>query len=59
MEGEAAVEVEVEEVAEAPRQEEQRQEEETRSSSERNHPPSAGIAKTSIDSFQTSRDTCP
>ena len=35
------------------------EEEETQNSSERNHPPSAGIDKTSTDSCQTSKNTCP
>ena len=59
------VEVEVvgeEEEAEAEEQQEQeqrRQGEEMRNSSERNHLPSMGIDKTSTDSSQTFKGTCP
>ena len=48
----------VEEVEEEVEQRPQ-EEEETQNSLGQSHPPSMGIDKTSIDSFQTSRDTCP
>ena len=55
MEGEVAEEVE----GAAQQQVGQPQEEEEmRNSSEQNHLPSAGIDKTSTDSFQISKDTC-
>ena len=57
---EAAVEEEVEEaVEEAKLREEPRQEEETRNSLEQNHLPLVETDKTSTDSSQTSKDTCP
>ena len=63
MEEEAAVEEEVavEEVVEARQQAEQQLQEEegTQNSSEQNHLPSAEIDKTSTDSSQISKDTCP
>jgi hypothetical protein len=58
---EEAVEEEVEEEEEVAEEAEQQQpqEQEMRNSSERNHPPSMGIDKTSIDSSQTFKGTCP
>ena len=59
---EVAVAEEVEEVAEEAEEAQQRarqpQEEETRNSSERNHPHSMEIDKTSTDSFRIFRDIC-
>ena len=63
MEGEEAAAVEeeeeaVEEEEEVAEEEPQRQQEEMRNSLGQNHPPSTGIAKTSTDSSQISKDIC-
>ena len=53
--------VEEEEVEEVPQQAEEQlqEEEEMQNSSEQNHLPSVGIARTSTDSSQIFRDICP
>jgi hypothetical protein len=56
---EAEVEAEVEEEEEQQQEEQQQQEEEMRNSLEQNHLPLTGIDKTSTDSSQTFKGTCP